>query len=587
MVISSTSGVARPIASGSPRFADMISGARATGRPDIDHAVAKLRANKDAWVHLEMRDRISLVDQVQRDFISIGHRWVAAELEAKRVTPGSLGEAEEWTILATIHRLLRTLRRSLSEIATEGQPQIPGGVRVGPGGQVAARTFPLTTWDRLLFLGVAGEVWMERGVSVEETLAGQAAAYKDAQRKGKVCLVLGAGNASVLPVSDVLEKLFVELQAVVLKPNPVNAHMGPLLEEGLRALIERGFLAIVYGGAEEGAYLSKHPDVEELHVTGSDKTFEAVAFGVGPEGAARKAERRPLITKRFTGELGNVSPVIVVPGPWSSGDVEEQAKHIATWLTVNAGFACLTPRALIQHRSWRRRGDLVRAVERRLESTPTRFAYYPGAHERHAEFLKAHPEARCFGAAGADRLPWTLIPDVNPEDTQDICFQREAFCGLFAETGIDAPDVASFVDRAVEFANETLWGTLCATIIVHPKSLRDPSIAAAVERALSNLRYGTVSLNMLAYYSCYFTGSPWGGVPDSDIYDVQSGIGKTFNMLMFDRAEKSVVRAPFKRLDPLTVASKRPAEFGRRLAAFEASPSLKGFPALLWTALRA
>jgi hypothetical protein len=282
-----------------------------------------------------------------------------------------------------------------------------------------------------------------------------------------------------------------------------------------------------------------------------------------------------------------VSPVIIVPGPWKLEDVEEQAKHIATWLTVNAGFMCLTPRVLIQHRSWKLRDRLMDAVGELLERAPTRYAYYPGARDRHAEFLEAHPAARLFGKGGMDRLPWTLIPDVDPETPEEICFKREAFCGLFAETGLDAPDAASFIDRAVEFANQTLWGTLCATIIVHPKSLHDPNIAAAVERAISNLHYGTVSLNLLAFYSSYFMVTPWGGFPGQDIYDVQSGIGKTFNFLMFGRAQKSVVRAPFRRFDPLTITSKRPAEFGKRLAAFEANPSWKRFSGLVWTALRA
>jgi acyl-CoA reductase-like NAD-dependent aldehyde dehydrogenase len=585
MVVSSTaSRDQRPVASGSPYFADLIEHSRATRRPDIDTVLNRLQANKDAWVGLDMSERLALVDEVRRDFISLGDRWVAAELEAKQIAPNTLGEAEEWAILATVHRALRMLRQSLAEIEEWGQPSIPR-LASRPNGQVVAQTFPLAPWDGLLFRGVRGEVWMESGVGVEETIATQAAAYKEPHRRGKVSLVLGAGNASMLPITDVLDKLFVELQVVVLKPNPVNAHMGPLIEEGFRALIERGFLAVVYGGAEEGAYLSNHPDVENLHLTGSDKTFDAIVFGTGAEGRKRKAERSPLINKRFTGELGNVSPVIIVPGPWTRGDIEEQAKHIATWLVINAGFNCLTPRVLIQHRSWTQRNPLMDAVGRLLDRVPPRYAYYPGAQDRHAEFLDAHPEARLFGREGVDRLPWTLIPNVNPEDTDDICFKREAFCGLFAETALDAPSVASFLDRAVSFANQTLWGTLCATVIVHPKSLRDPSIAAAVDRAVSDLRYGTVSLNMLVYYSGY-VGSPWGGLPGQDIYDIQSGVGKTFNMLMFDRPEKSVVKAPFRRLDPLTVKSKRPVEFARKLAAFEAQPSWKKVPGLAWTALR-
>jgi acyl-CoA reductase-like NAD-dependent aldehyde dehydrogenase len=588
MAVSSTVlGDQRPVVSGSPYFADLNEHPPETHRPDIDEVLGRLQANKDSWVRLGMHERLSLLDEVRRDFISLSDRWVAAELEAKRIAPQTLGEAEEWAMLATVHRALRTLRQSLAEIEELGQPKVPGPIALRPDGQVVAQTFPLSVWDRFLFLGTKGEVWMEPGVGIDETVATQAAAYKDANRKGKVCLVLGAGNASMLPVTDALDKLFVELQVVVLKPNPVNAHLGPLIEEGFRALIERGFLAVVYGGAEEGAYLSSHPDVEELHLTGSDKTFEAVAFGTGSEGAKRKTERRPLIAKRFTGELGNVSPVIVVPGPWTQRDIDEQAKHIATWLGINAGFNCLTPRVLIQHSSWPQRNPLMDAVGGLLERVPLRYPYYPGARDRHAEYLEAHPQARLFGTAEPDRLPWAVIPDVNPEDTNDICFRREAFCGLFAETALDAPSTVSFIERAVEFANQTLWGTLCATIIVHPKSLRDPSIAAAVDQAMSDLQYGTVSLNMLVYFSAYFMGSPWGGIPGHDIYDIQSGIGKTTNMLMFDRPQKSILRAPFRRLDPLTIKSKRAAEFGQKLAAFEASPSWSKFPSLVWTALRA
>ncbi|HSG15540.1 MAG TPA: aldehyde dehydrogenase family protein [Anaerolineae bacterium] len=456
----------------------------------------------------------------------------------------------------------------------------------GSDGQVVAPVFPLSLHDRFLFPGVSGEVWMEPGVSVEETIATQSAAYHDPALGGKVALVLGAGNASVLPVIDLLHKLFVELQVVVLKLNPVNDHLGPLMEEGFRPLVERGFLAFAYGGAEQGDYLCRHPAVDELHMTGSDKTFEAIVFGADAKSGQRKAERKPLITKRFTGELGNVSPVIVVPGPWDEADIKEQSKHIATWLVANAGFACLTPRVIIQHQSWPQRNSLIEETGRLLEDHPTRKAYYPGAEVRHAEFLEAHAEALQFGTVNQGHLPWTIIPELEPDNANDICFKREAFCGLLAETALPASSAAGFIDRAVEFANDTLWGTLCATIIVHPKSLADPEIAAAIDRAIARLNYGTVSLNMLAYYSAYFMTAPWGAFPGSDIYDIQSGAGKTFNFLMFSYPQKSVSRAPFKRLDPLTVVSKGALEFSRKLAKFEAGPSWRRLPGLVLTALR-
>lgn len=68
---------------------------------------------------------------------------------------------------------------------------------------------------------------------------------------------------------------------------------------------------------------------------------------------------------------------------------------------------------------------------------------------------------------------------------------------------------------------------------------------------------------------------------------MQSGLGMVNNALMLDRAEKTVYRAPFHKLvDPYTLQSKRIAEFGRKLAAFDSSGSLAQFASLLWTSLR-
>ena len=570
---------------GSPYFAELIEASRTTSKETINRLLSTLQARKDDWVRLSIAERLSILDQVRADLYRIKERWVGAELEAKGIHAGTLPEAEEWVILGTVFRAIRKHQRSLVEIQARGQPEIPGRIAEGPNGQVIAPVFPQEISDQLLFRGVSAEVWMEPGVTAEEMLNTQAAAYREKDRAGQVAFILGAGNASILPVTDLLHKLFVELRVAVVKLNPVNAHMGPLMEEGFRALVDRGFLGFVYGGVEEGAYLVNHPAVDELHLTGSDKTYEAVVFGTGPEGKKRKAERKPLVTKRFTGELGNVSPVIVVPGPWQQADIGEQAVQIASWLVANAGFACLTPRVIVQHQSWPLRGQLMDEVGRCLERYPTRNAYYPGAKDRHREYLAVHPEALEYGEARGDRLPWTIIPDVNHQEKNDICFKHEAFCGLCAETVIEAPDIPSFLKRTVAFVNNTLWGTLNATIIVHPHSIRDPDISAAIDGAIADLRFGTVSLNMLAYYSAYFMTAPWGAFPGHNVYDIQSGIGKTFNALMFERPEKSVVRAPFRRLDPITVKSRRAPQFCRQLADFEAYPAWWKLPGLAITAL--
>ena len=558
-----------------------------TSQKAIDEALTVLKAHKDSWVTLGITERVAILEEITRGMMKVADRWVDASLEAKGILDNPIGEAEERVLVATILRGLRVLRQSLIDILQHGRPQTTGPITTRQDGQVVAQVFPRNRIESILFRRVTGEVWMEPGVTVEETIEMQAFPYRDRNHKGKIALVLGAGNASALPVIDSLHKLFVEDQVIVLKLNPVNAYLGPLIEEGFRALIDRGFVRIIYGGIEQGSYLCYHPAVEEIHLTGSDKTFEAITFGPRLEGEKRKAERKPLITKRFTCELGNVSPVIIVPGPWAEDDIKEQADHLATWLVVNAGFGCLTPRVIVQHKAWAHRDALVEAIGHALSSVQTRKAYYPGAMDRHAIFVAAHPEARQFGDAIGDHLPWTLIADVDPSNPGDICFRREAFCGLFAETALEASSVTDYIDRAVEFANNTLWGTLCATLIVHPRSLEDPLVAASVDRALADLRYGTVLINLFSYYAAYFMVTPWGGFPGQDIYNIQSGIGKVYNMLMFERPQKSIIRAPFRKpIDPFTVTSKRAHVFAKRLVQFEASPALWKLPSMLWTAIR-
>src|SRR5438132_14349955 len=124
-------------------------------------------------------------------------------------------------------------------------------------------------------------------------------------------------------------------------------------------------------------------------MTGWRKLFVAIVFGPGVEGVKRKAEHRPLLTKRITGELGNVSPVIVVPGNWSASDLAYQAEHIDSMLTNNAGFNCNATRVIIQHAGWSQREQLLQQVRQVLARVPLRSAYYPGARERYQTFVAA------------------------------------------------------------------------------------------------------------------------------------------------------------------------------------------------------
>ncbi|MCG8454737.1 MAG: aldehyde dehydrogenase family protein [Holophagales bacterium] len=557
--------------------------------PELDAAVATVASKAADWAELPIADRRAILAELQRDFASVAERWAEMCRQAEGIPEGSPQAAEEW--LAGPYLVIRNLQllaESLEQIERAGCPHIPGPVRQRPNGQLTAEVFPGNLYDRIFYSGVSAEVWMQPGVDLENLELTMAEAYREAP-EGRLCLVLGAGNVSSIGPMDLLYKLFVELTTVVLKMHPVNAYLGPLVEDGFRALVDWGFLRVVYGGAEAGAHLCRHDQVDEIHITGSDKTVEAIVFGPGEEGAKRKAERRPLQRKPISSELGNVSPVIVVPGPWSDSDLAYQAENIASMLSNNAGFNCNAARVLVTHEGWDSRDALRHELEEVLREVPTREAYYPGAEDRYHRFLDAHPSAEKLGSpVGEGELPWVLIPDLDPAVSEDICFREEAFCGVMAETALEAESPAQFLDRAVDFANETLWGTLSATLLIHPHSLRDRETAAAYERALEHLQYGTVAINCWAAVGYGLVVTPWGAYPGHDIYDIQSGSGFVHNTLMFGAVQKAVVRTPFRmRPKPPWFALHRTAlGMARKVTRFETDPSPLKLPGIFWDALR-
>src|ERR1019366_5531270 len=238
--------------------------------------------------------------------------------------------------------------------------------------------------------------------------------------------------------------------------------------------------------------------------------------------------------------------VFIVPGTWSGKELSYQASHVASMLVNNAGFNCLTPRVLITWRHWPQRAAFLHELECVLASIPTRTAYYPGSHERHEMFLDAHPGAHRLGAASDGRLPWTVIRDLDGARHDDVALNVEAFCGLLAETSLDTATVDQFVDAAVEFCNDGIWGSLAITVLAHPRELRDELVGPRIEAAVAALRYGSIGLNLWHAWSFVFGTTTWGAYPGQPVTDIQSGTGVVGNALMFDRPEKSVVTGPFR-----------------------------------------
>ncbi len=576
------------VAPGPYPFAPRVPGPAATHLAGLDTAVAEVRANAASWARATPGHRVRLLEEVLRATLGVSDRWTELASRHEGLDPASPDSSEEAIVGPYVFaRGARLLRDAIRDIERRGRPSIPGGARHLADGRVAARVMPAALADRPLYLGTTADVWMDRGVTLDELPATMATSYRTPPEP-RVCLVLGAGNVSSIGPLDVLHKLFVELQVVVLKIHPVMAHIGPVQEELLAPLVRAGVLRVVYGGAAEGGHLAHHPLVDTLHVTGSDRTYEAIVFGTGPEGEARKRRDEPLLAKPFTAELGNLTPIIVVPGRWSPSDLEYHATNIATMLVNNSGFNCTTSRVIVTARGWPLRHALLDRVRARLDGVPARAAFYPGAAARFAAFQEHYPGAETFGAPVDGQLPWMLIPGLSPDAPDEPAYRFEAFCPVTAETAIDAASTAEFLDRAVAFANERLWGTLNATLIVDPRTARDAAVRPALARAVAELRYGTVSLNHWSAIGFGLGITPWGAHPGHTRADIGSGTGFVHNPLMFERVEKTVIRSWFRAFPkPIWFVGHRTAHrIAPHLVRHEATGSLTGLPAVGALALR-
>ncbi len=557
--------------------------------PALDETVRSLAACRDSWVKEDLDARILLLDRMIGETYAVAADWVETECERKRVPVNSPTAGEEWFAGPLIVvRHLRLLRDTLRAIARNGQPDLARPLRVLADGTTVAPVFPTDTYDRLLFLGLQGEARMLPGVGVEEVEATAGGIYRSPEtRAGGVAAVLGAGNISAIPACDVLAKLFVEDQVVVLKVSPLMRTLAPVLEAALRPLVDGGYLHIVQGGAPEARFLVEHDLVDAVHMTGSAETHDALVFGGGATGTRRKAAGRRHLEKPMSAELGNVTPLIVVPGPWTAGDLRYQAEHIATGLANNAGFNCVATRMMLTQRGWDRRDDLLAALRSVLREVPNRYAYYPRARDTFAALVRAHPQAELLGVGPPGSLPWGLLPGLDPVTAAGMC-QEEAFAPMLTEVALDAASPVDFLKQAVDFCNEHMWGTLGVTLLVHPRSLSDPETSSAFERAVSDLRYGTVAVNIWAASAFGLVSPPWGAFPSDDLSDTQSGRGFVHNTYLLPRVQKTVMRAPFRSWPkpPWFVTHHRSRQALAAATHLNATPDPRILPGLLADAVR-
>jgi acyl-CoA reductase-like NAD-dependent aldehyde dehydrogenase len=540
-----------------------------TTTEELDKAINRLVGGKDAWAALKPDKREVLLNECLTDLEAVAEEWIRTSIRAKGFEPNTPGEGEEW--IGAFSPIVRNIRLLAHAMKHGGKPPLPS-VSTNAQGQKVVQVFPLDIKEKLMFAGFSAEVWLEKGKE-----ASQGEIYRN-PTPPKVALVLGAGNQGSIGPMDCLYKLFVENQVCILKMNPVNAHLGPYIARAFRSLIEGNFITVVYGGAEEGAYMCRHELIDTIHITGSHHTHNAIVWG-------EKRGEEPVLNKPITSELGCVDPIIVVPGSWNDKQLNYHAKQVVSMVTHNAGFNCNAGNVLVVAKGWAQKDQFTKKVEQLFRSVPPRKAYYPGAAERHKGFCDQYGDAIFCSETKEGTLPWTILPNV-PAQEGEYAHQNEPFCGILSITEIDAQTAPDFLEKAIPFCNEHIWGTLSCTVIIDPKTENDNK--QRFEQAIADLRYGTIAINAWNGVGYSLSTTTWGAYPGHTLSDVCSGIGIMHNTLLLDHPQKSVIRAPF-------LISPTPAWFysnrnlvglGKKLTAFEFKPSWLRFLGVISKAIR-
>ena len=174
----------------------------------------------------------------------------------------------------------------------------------------------------------------------------------------------------------------------------------------------------------------------------------------------------------------------------------------------------------------------------------------------------------------------------------------EVFAPALNVTELPGTDPEVYLKAAIEFANTQLYGTLGANIVIHPDTIAQIG-RQRLEEMLIDLRYGTIAINAWTGVGFLTPQATWGAFPGHTLADVQSGIGVVHNTNLFDRAERTVVEAPFKPYPrnllsssfsllprpPWFITNRKGGILGRLLVAFQYRPSFLKIPRIFFTAL--
>ncbi|WP_210492900.1 aldehyde dehydrogenase family protein [Patulibacter sp. SYSU D01012] len=281
---------------------------------------------------------------------------------------------------------------------------------------------------------------------------------------------------------------------VVLKPSEVTPLTALRLGElALEAGIPEGVLNVVPGfGAEAGAALTAHPDVDKVSFTGSTATGRAILQAATGN------------IKKVTLELGGKSPDIIM----GDANLEAAIQGAADGIFYNQGEACAAGSRIYAHRSVY--DEVVAGVSAAAESITVGDGFDPSSfigplvskehHQKVTGYVDLGREEGTVAAGGtyATEGGYYVAPTVFTDVTDQSRVVREEIFGPVVSI-LPFDDT----DEVIRRANDTRYGL---TAGVWTESI------STAHRVADALRAGTVWVNC---YGVFDAAMPFGGYKES------------------------------------------------------------------------
>jgi len=343
----------------------------------------------------------------------------------------------------------------------------------------------------------------------------------------------------------------------------------------LADLINEGYLRFLPSNIEEAVRMINHDMVSELLITGGAPSYDKILWGLTEEAQKKnKQTGNKLVKKKFEAELGGVCPYIVVPGEWTDSELQHHAEQAVATRLINGGHVCCGSQILVLDKDWPQREKFIEKVTDAYNKCAFQ-TYYPGTAAK-CDNLKVMYNVPIIGNKAA------FIPDISSSGNSHI-LRDEAFGPVMAEATLSAGNNAEqFLRMAVDFCNESLYGSLSSTLVIDPKT--ESKHKKVLQESIANLKYGSIGVNVWGGFTC-FNPLPWGAFPGHLDTDIQSGKGKIDNVSLIDNVEKAVIYSPFTAAYHFKPPTSNDTKVQKRMAYYFMNPSLKNLLPVMGAAL--